>query len=180
MKAKIRLIPCWMVALCFLGGCSQGASSTQAAATTDPATIPEAQTAAGTGGDSASRNPRYVITAADMAGILTAPAKNEPSPDPIQCQYATPSAYVSILAQPIGPDNETAWQVTTTYSHVDVPVTGIGDTAFRNADGTTLAARKGGMYCRIGVVGGETVTTDRGEALARKLGALCAKIFVAR
>lgn len=172
MKAKIRLIPCWMVALCFLGGCSQGASSTQAAATTDPATIPEAQTAAGTGGDSASRNPCYVITAADMAGILTAPAKNEPSPDPIQCQYATPSAYVSILAQPIGP--------ATTYSHVDVPVTGIGDTAFRNANGTTLAARKGGMYCRIGVVGGETVTTDRGEALARKLGALCAKIFVAR
>ena len=88
----------------------------------------------------------------------------------------------NIVVQQIGPDDETGSNVATTYSHVDVPLAGIGDTALNAVKGTTLAASKSDMYCRIEVVGNDiptddTVTTDRGEALARKLGAPCERLF---
>ena len=73
------------------------------------------------------------------------------------------------------PGDDTAWQVATTYSHVDVPLAGVGDLARRNADGTALAARKGDMYCNIQVV--TSTAGERGDALARKLGALCSKLI---
>ena len=82
-------------------------------------------------------NPCEVITAADVAGIFTAPAKAgdtaELTPEYKNCQYATKSAHVSVVVSQIGPDDDMAWKVATTYSHVDVPLAGIGDTAFRNA-----------------------------------------------
>ncbi|MGH8213054.1 MAG: hypothetical protein ACREPP_07515, partial [Rhodanobacteraceae bacterium] len=62
---------------------------------------------------------------------------------------------------------------------------GIGDTAMRNASGSKLAARKGDMYCGVEVLGyysgpmDGTITSDRGEALAKKFGALCNKLFAA-
>lgn len=171
-------------ASCVLAACSQGASTAPASATASPDPTSTAQTSADTGGKSALGDPCDVITATGMAGILTPPTKRESYPSQPECHYATHSAYVSIIVQPIGPDNEMAWKVATTYSHVDVPLPGIGDTALRNANGTTLAARKGDMFCRIEVVGydsptDDTVTKDRGETLARKLGALCTKLFAA-
>lgn len=166
------------IAFLLLAACSQGASTAPSGASANAASIAAAPVsdAAGSG---ASGYRCDVISAADMAGILTAPAKSELDPTGRECHYATPSAYVSVIAQQI--DNEMAWKVATTYSHVDVPVAGIGDTAMRNANGTKLAARKGDMYCGIEVRYDEptadSITADRGDALARKLGALCSKLF---
>lgn len=180
MNAKARLIPYWLVALCALSACSQGASTAPSgvganAASAVTAPISDAASS-GTPGNRCD-----VITAADMAGILTTPVKSELDPSGRECHYATPSAYVSIIAQQIRPGNEMAWKVATTYNHVDVPLAGIGDTAMRNANGTKLAARKGDTYCGIQVVGYDspdsTVTRDRGDALAKKLGVLCNKLF---
>ena len=183
MNAKLRSTMCGSIALCALAACSQGASNASAAAT-DPAVSPGAQSSTSAGSD-VPGNSCDVITAADVAGILGGPLKSEPDPSGRECHYATHSAYVSILVEQIGPDDEMGWKVATTYSHVDVPLAGIGDTALRNANGTVLAARKGDVYCRIEVVGydsptDDTVTGDRGETLARKFGVLCNKIFATR
>jgi len=163
-------------ALCALAACSPGTAPALSGAAASPASTPAAQTSGGTGGHNTSRNPCDVITAANVAGTLTGPLKRDSYPGMTECQYETQSAHMSIIAMPL--DNEMAWQVATTYSHITIPVAGVGDTALRSADGATLVARKGSTYCRIELVGG-AAGNDRGEPLARKLGALCTKLFAA-
>lgn len=175
-----------MGALCGLGACSQGAAPAQASAVTDP---PAAAVAASgdTGSKGAIANPCDLITAADMAGILSGFLKSEREsgmPGRQACQYETGSANISIITAQI--DNEIAWTIATTASDVDIPQPGVGDAAMRNASGSKLAARKDGLYCGIEVLGyyggamDRTITSARGAALAAKFGALCNKLFAAR
>ena len=58
----------------------------------------------------------------------------------------------------------------------------ITDAEAKLANGAKLSARRGNMFCGIEVVGYDSpgdnsVTGDRGETLAKKLGAPCNKLF---
>ena len=63
---------------------------------------------------------------------------------------------------------------------------GSGDAALQGRGGTYVVARKGDLVCSIDLTGtdnGEAtkiLLKERGDALAAKLGALCAKVFAAR
>ena len=179
MNANTRWIPYCIAALCTLSACSQRAAPAQSSKTADPAAAPATQSKVDTGTSHAIGNPCDVITAADIAGALNLPAnasgEAKITREEGNCQYSSKNADVALVFTRTGPGDDTAWQVATTYSHVDVPLAGIGDIARRNADGTTLAARKGNMYCNIQVVA--STAGERGEALAHKLGALCSKLF---
>jgi hypothetical protein len=66
------------------------------------------------------------------------------------------------------------------------PLAGIGDSALQGRGGTQIVARKKDLVCSVDITGTDNadgmtaITTDRGEALAKKLGVLCAKVFAAR
>jgi hypothetical protein len=166
------------IALSLLTACSQGASTpkTAAAATT--------KTSVAADGD-APTNPCDVITAADVAGILTAPSTRKSGLTSASCMYQTQSRANVTIGVARGDEEKGAWMLATTYNATKNPLAGVGDEALYNPDGTTLIARKGDTSCRVDVVGYDNasamddITKDRGEALARKLGALCNKLFAA-
>ena len=174
------------IALCGSSACSRGAAPAQAGTAMDPSGAAANAPSGDTGSMGAIANPCDVITTADVASLFTAPAKARSSaalsPEYKNCQYATKSGdIVDVVVSQLGPGNDMAWKTATTYSHIDVPLAGIGDAAMRSNNGTKLAARKGNMFCGMQLSGYDspdsTVTADRGEALARKLGALCNKVF---
>ncbi len=128
---------------------------------------------------SAPASPCDVITAADVASILIAPATRMPGVDSVSCMYQTHTHATVRIGVARGDDEKGAWMLATTYNATKTPLTGVGDEALYNPDGTTLIAREGDTSCRVDVVGYDNatamddITTDRGAALARKLGALC-------
>jgi hypothetical protein len=88
-----------------------------------------------------------------------------------------------MIAVTKGAEEKGAWMLATTYNATKNPLAGVADEALYNPEGTTLIARKGYTSCRVDVVGYDNanamddITKNRGEALARKLGALCNKLF---
>ncbi|HWF86759.1 MAG TPA: hypothetical protein VG222_17995 [Vicinamibacterales bacterium] len=126
-----------------------------------------------------------MITAADVAGILTAPATRKPGADPASCMYQTQTKANVTINVAKGDEVKGAWTLATTYNATKNPLASVGDEALYNPQGTTLIARKGETSCRVDAVGYDNanamddITKDRGEALARKLGALCNKLFAA-
>jgi hypothetical protein len=151
------------IAFCLLAAWSRGASA--AAAGNPPA------------------NPCDVITAADVASILTAPATRKPGVEAASCMYQTQSHATVRISVAKGDDEKGAWMLATTYNATTHPLAGVADEALYNPDGTTLIARKGDRSCRADVVGYDSanamgdITRDRGAALARRLGVLCKKFF---
>jgi hypothetical protein len=179
------MIPHWFVALCVLGACSQGATPAQDGAVTGPASSSVAQPSDDTGGSNVSRNPCDVITAADVAGIVVAPVTRASSESaPALCIYQSRTHAKVTIGEAQGDAAKGAWTLATTYNATNTPVAGVGDEALRDVTGTTLIARRGDQSCRVDVLGYDNsdamddITKDRGETLARKLGALCNKIFV--
>lgn len=164
-----------LISLCLLAACSKGASTAQAAGASTTLN------AAAHG--NASANPCDVITAADVASILTAPATRKPGVDSVQCMYQTQSHATVTISVEKGDDEKGAWMLATTYNATKNPLAGVGDEALYNPEGAILIARKGDTSCRVDVVGYDNanamddITKDRGEALARKLGALCNKLL---
>ena len=134
-------------------------------------------------GGNATGNPCRVITAADVAGILLTPATSRPGPTSGTCMYQTATRANVTIGVAQGNEAKGAWMFATTYSGTEKAISGIGDQALFRVDGTTLIARRGDRSCRVDVVGYDnseamnSITKDRGPALARKLGALCTKLF---
>jgi len=124
-----------------------------------------------------------------VVGILNKPVVAKPvgaDGTPGACKYQTQSsAYVSInVAQ--GDGAKFWWTLATTSQGANTPLVGVGDKALYNAfaGGRPLIASKGDTTCFVDVMGINSeaevdITKDRGETLARKLGALCTKIFAA-
>jgi hypothetical protein len=172
------------ITFCLLAACSQGASTAQTAAGASTTSTGAAQRSAKADGN-APGSPCDVITAADVAGILTAPAARKPGATPAVCMYQTPTKANVTINVAKGEEAKGAWMLATTYNATKTPLAGVGDEALYDPDGTTLIARKGDTSCRVDAVGYDNadamddITKDRGEALARKLGALCTKLFAA-
>jgi hypothetical protein len=172
------------ITFCLLAACSQGASTAQTPAGANTTPTGAAQRSAAADGN-APANPCDVITAADVAGILTAPATRKPGADPASCMYQTQTKANVTINVAKGDEVKGAWTLATTYNATKNPLASVGDEALYNPQGTTLIARKGETSCRVDAVGYDNanamddITKDRGEALARKLGALCNKLFAA-
>jgi len=166
MTARHRALLCATslpIAFCLLAAFSRGAH---------PAAV-----------GNAPSDPCDVITAADVSGILTAPATRKPGATPGSCMYQTRSRANVTISVARGNDAKGAWMLATTYNATKQPLSGVAEEALYAPDGTTLIARKGDTSCRVDVVGYDNsaamgdITKDRGEALARKLGALCKKLL---
>lgn len=184
MNAKARLVLYCLAAVYVLSACSQSAAPSQTSAATGPASTLAPTNDAG---NKASGNPCDVITAADVAGILVTPATSKVGSNPGACTYETATKGQVTINVAQGDSANFWWSLATTSQGANVPLAGIGDKALYNAfaGGRPLIARKGDMTCFVDVVGYDnsgamdSITKDRGETLARKLGALCTKIFAA-
>ena len=170
-------------ALCTLAACSNGASTAPSGAAADSASPVAAQMPSEAGG--AVGNSCDVITTADMAGILVTPATRKDGPDLGACKYQTATKGQVTINVAQGDGANFWWSLATTTQGANVPLAGVGDKALYNAfaGGRPLIARKGNMTCFVDVVGYDnsdamdSITRDRGEALAKKLGELCNKLF---
>jgi hypothetical protein len=166
------------IAFCLLAACSRDGATTKtaAAATTRPSA---------TADGNAPGNPCDVITTADVSSILSAPATRKAGADSTSCMYQTQSRANVTISVAKGDAEKGAWTLATTYNATKSPLTGVADEALYNPEGTTLIARRGDTSCRVDVVGYDNasamgdITKSRGEALARKLGALCNKLLAA-
>ena len=184
MNTNLRLMLCSIAALCLLDACSQDASTAPPSAATNPNPTAAAQPSNNAGGNNASGNPCDTITAADLAGIIVMPVTRASSESaPGLCIYESKSHAKVTIGEAHGDEVKFAWTLATTTNAANIPVVGIGDEAMRDVTGTTLIARKGGVSCRVDVLGYDNsdamddITKDRGDVLARKLGALCNKLF---
>jgi len=115
-----------------------------------------------------------VFAPSDVTGILAAPIQIDRSAYPIGCHFAGTGASVSVN---IDPSFDIVWSTDAAGSDfVDLP--GVGDQARRRAsNGYEVVSKKGKLYCGAGFSMQSTPTSLSGEELAKRLGALCNKLF---
>ncbi len=134
---------------------------------------------------------KKVFAPADAVGILNDPAIVGTYPYRSgSCTFSTAKDGGSIIVYG-GPDmtSEMTWNdVTASSDKVKyTALSGVGDQAVRKAkDGAEIESKKGRIYCTVVLPGFAQSGTDkdftsaRGEALAKRLGALCNKYFAMR
>ncbi|HVA56569.1 MAG: hypothetical protein WBQ26_04455 [Gemmatimonadaceae bacterium] len=156
-------------------GCSNG-SAKGAAVASGSAKAGAAQTATGNACD------RKLLTAADVAGILTAPiVGTKPIPgDPQTCQFTTGSfPSISVTLRPgLGKTTVDTW----TSGRMPVaaaPLAGVGDEAAWVDPLHEVVAEKNNLLCDIQVTGTGGDFSGSVADQQRKIGALCNKIFAA-
>jgi hypothetical protein len=128
------------------------------------------------------------VAPADVAAIITAPVVRQDSTlNPQSCAYHAAAGATVTITLANGDDGKFAWDNANNPANGRMDsLGGVGDSALQAREGTLVVARKGGMVCTIDVSGTDNangmqvITTDRGTALAGKLGALCNKVFAAR
>ncbi len=129
------------------------------------------------------------IMPSDVADIITAPVTKQPGYNPQSCSYhASAGATVTISLYSGGEDGKFTWSTMSNPANTGTlsPLAGIGDTALHAHGGTVVIARKGDLVCSVDITGTDNangmqvITKARGEELAKKLGALCEKVFAAR
>jgi len=106
--------------------------------------------------------------------------------NPEACRFVGPADTGMVLGLRSGDEVEPFWKLTVTQNNNRmVPLAGVGETALRTPDGAEVMARKGALSCQADVVGIAAILAQKSingssDALARKLGALCDKVFAAR
>jgi hypothetical protein len=102
------------------------------------------------------------------------------------CRFEGPDDTGMVMALRSGDEVEPFWKLTVTQNNDRMlPMAGVGDEALRLPDGSEVMARKGALSCQADVVGMDAVLAKKSingnrDRLARKLGALCNKVFAAR
>ena len=117
-----------------------------------------------------------VFAPSDVASVLSGPIKIERDAYPIGCHFVGTGAEVTV---DVDPSLEMVWSsVAADTEFVDLP--DVGDQARRRAsNGYDVVSRKGKHYCGAGYSMQSTATSLSGEELAKRLGALCNKLFAA-
>jgi len=117
-----------------------------------------------------------VFAPSDVAGVLTGPINLERDAYPIGCHFVGAGAEVTV---DVDPSLEMVWSsVAADPVYVDLP--GVGDQARRRAtNGYDVVSAKGKRYCGAGYSMQSTAASLSGEELAKRLGALCNKLFAA-
>ena len=169
---------------CSIAACGKTAASGAAAGATSPPPQPAAATAA-SGNVLASV---CDIVSADVADLITAPVEKRGMATNAQtCTYHAAAGATVTISLASDDDGKFAWDVASNPANGQrEPIAGIGDAALAWRSGTDLVARKGGLVCSVDITGTDdadgmqVLTKSRGAELAKKLGALCNKVFAAR
>lgn len=169
---------------CALGAASACTSRTKADATVSADT---ASAAVSDGGDTSLAAPldcNKVFSPADAAGLLKAPvtltAIDQTSG---WCNFTNEAVSDITVRTGSNEDMEAMWNAATVSSDrvKYVPLPGVGDQAVRKAsDGAEVDSRSGKLYCVVSIAGIDDYKRLSAEELAKRLGALCAKVFAAR
>ncbi len=102
------------------------------------------------------------------------------------CGFEGPDNTEVVVRLRSGEEVEPFWRLTVNVNNNRMtPLAGVGEAALRTPDGATVLARQGALSCQVDVVGvhailGQKAIDGNRDVLARKLGALCAKVFAAR
>lgn len=128
------------------------------------------------------------IGPADISGLIAAPVEKRSVVTNAQaCSYHAQAGATVTIVLASGEDAKFAWDFASNPANgTRESVAGIGDAALAWRSGTDVVARKGSLVCSIDITGTDNVdgmrviTNARGEELAKKLGALCNKVFAAR
>jgi hypothetical protein len=129
------------------------------------------------------------VTPADIAAVITAPVvKQRATINPQSCSYHAAAGATVTIALARGDEGKSFWDLMTNPANTGTqsPLAGVGDAALHARGGTQVIARKGTLVCSVDITGTDNadgmqvITKARGEELARKLGALCGKVFAAR
>ena len=128
------------------------------------------------------------IGPADVADLITAPVVKRPGLAPESCSYHAQAGATVSISLSRGDEGKNLWSMMSNPANVGTttPLAGVGDVALHSHSGTAVLARRGDLVCSVDITGTDNadgmkvVTNARGEELARKLGALCAKVFAAR
>ncbi|MEO8879660.1 MAG: hypothetical protein ABI446_04635 [Gemmatimonadaceae bacterium] len=183
-REKLALIGA-LCALSVVAACSK--SQAASAASKDPAATPAAD-ASSSDDDSKADDPpldcQKIFTPADAAGILIKPATvGSYDPFPRSCIFDVPGAEFRVHT---GTDftSEMGWNEMSNSANSSkyTPLPNVGDRAFYRIDNSLeFMSKKGKMYCSVQGSAFSTgdFTSDRGAALATKVGALCTKMFAA-
>jgi len=128
------------------------------------------------------------LTPGDLAEILGpsgVTVKAIPS-DVGACAFDGPGHSGVTVSLRSGDEIEPFWRLTIDASGARMtPLAGVGEAALRTPQGGTVLARQGALSCQVDLVGLKAALHQKGidgsrDLLARKLGALCAKVFAAR
>ncbi len=128
------------------------------------------------------------IGPADVADLITASVIKRPGLAPASCAYHAQAGATVSISLSRGDDGKSMWDLMSNPANVGTtsPLAGLGDAALLSHSGTAVLARKGDLVCSVDITGTDNadgmqvITKARGEELARKLGAVCAKVFAAR
>jgi hypothetical protein len=105
-----------------------------------------------------------------VAAILLRPGGHAERVDAHSCH--TGSIYIGLKAANVDVFRQEVPRIA--FAH---PMAGVGDAAFWNPAGAVSAVKAPNRGCDISVVGAPDVTKIRDEALGRKLGEICNKLF---
>jgi hypothetical protein len=166
-------------ACCTTAACSQPANPSASNSGTDSV----AASAPADDGTSDSVKPLdcdKLFTLADVAGVLDSPVVLSRNSVSNGCNFENERVAIQVWS---GKDTtaEMSWNDVTaspdSANFVDLP--GVGDQARRRAsNGFEVLSRKGNLYC-FASRSSNTETSIGAEALAKRLGALCNKVFAA-
>lgn len=127
-----------------------------------------------------------IFTPSDAAGILTKPATVEAyTPFPRSCMLKTSNGGEFRVHTGTDFTTEMGWNEMSNAGNSAkyTALPNVGDRAYYRIQGSAeLVSKKGKMYCAISSSDFSNTgdfTSDRGAALAAKLGALCTKMFAA-
>ena len=128
------------------------------------------------------------IAPADVVDIITAPVTKQPGFGPQSCSYHAAAGATVTISLSNGDDGKFTWSTMSNPANTGTlsPLAGLGDAALHARGGTVVIAHKGDLVCSVDITGTDNadgmkvITKARGEELAKKLGALCGKVFAAR
>jgi hypothetical protein len=128
------------------------------------------------------------LTVNDVTGIVAAEkvTVSTMSTNPEACSFDAARGVSIVVSLRSGDEIEPFWRLAINQNHNRmIQISGVGNTALRTPGGEEVLARKGDLSCQISVVNfaasqlGKSLKAD-GSELARKLGALCNKVFAQR
>lgn len=146
-----------------------------------------------TGGNPAAANTvgnacEQELTVNDVAAIVTAKKITVSTmlTNPEACSFDAGHGASIVVSLRAADEIEPFWRLAINQNHNRmIPMSGVGDTALRTPGGEEVLARKGDLSCQVDAVNFAAPPAARalnagGGALARKLGALCKKVFAER
>lgn len=192
-----------LLAVCALtAACSATSAAPTAAggaAQTSAAQAAGGSAAAGSGAGGPAKVTCDQLTAADVQGLMTDPVVGKPEITPEgtnndgqQCEFSNPDSgqAIDVIVAPES-DPAMSYEVQKQQADNPVPVSGVGDQAFRDGDDDEPTAEHGGVVCGVTigaddqipgtdklVTGGNLNITDAQKAIvATALGTVCNRIF---